>query len=378
MAASSSSECKDEKLVFVRVKRKSSQQPLDAFLLEINERPVKRPLLDFKNLSISSSATGKEELKAKRLLVQHVETVSSSEATKDILQSFRSSSGNVNEFQMKLDERRHNFKQANRHDQLRSAARQWHEDLVKSARFEQIWKRRKENDRAVADDSIHEFCHLYDVVRVDVDERSSKTQETACLDDNVILCNYLPLMREFLPAVAAEIESDMASYASERDGYVYDLYAMGEDLSTTVECDPTMYPLIQVDEDDAYYDGPMESEYETDDSNEYALETRALLQQIGVLWSNISNRLISNIVSLLIPAEDNPLNDYPDEESSEDEAQSRSSYDRSTEEGSANEKEISDENEENDWRWEHRCSLPSKSPPNPHPTRSFFSNPIVD
>ncbi|XP_058110550.1 RNA-directed DNA methylation 4 [Magnolia sinica] len=322
--ASSSSDSKDEKPVVVRVKRKSSQEPLDAFWLEISERPLKRPFLDFQNLSISDSSAIKEELKTKKLLVQHLETVSSSEATKDILQSVRPNSGDVKEFRMKLEERRHRFKQDNRHDQLRSTARQKHEDLVKSARFEQIWKRRKGNKGAVPDDSLHEFCHLYDVVRVDVgEERSSNVQETSHLDDNAILCNYLPLIREFLPAAASEIESDMASYRCEQDGYVYDLYTVGNDLSMTVEDDCTMYPLVQVDNDDDYYDGPLQCEFESDDSN----------------------------------AEDNPLNDYPDEESSDDEeVGSKSSYDQSEDDGSAceDEEEILDGDDEDDWRWEHR------------------------
>ncbi|KAJ0539321.1 hypothetical protein HanHA300_Chr08g0284991 [Helianthus annuus] len=59
VTSSSTALLKDDKpkLVVVRVKRKSYQSPLEAFWLEINERPVKRPLLDFAKLSINDSAS---------------------------------------------------------------------------------------------------------------------------------------------------------------------------------------------------------------------------------------------------------------------------------------------------------------------------------
>ncbi|KAK1577110.1 hypothetical protein Q3G72_019062 [Acer saccharum] len=41
-----------DKPVVVRVKCKITRSSLDAFWLEINERPLKRPLVDFEKLSI--------------------------------------------------------------------------------------------------------------------------------------------------------------------------------------------------------------------------------------------------------------------------------------------------------------------------------------
>lgn len=94
------------------------------------------------------------------------------------------------------------------------------------------------------------------------------------------------------------------------------------------------------------------------ESRIYFGKPKPFLYRLGVLGSNKSGSpkfLIANIGSYVIPAENNPLNDYPDEESSEDEeVESRSSHDQSTEEHSAYEEDISDHNEETDWRWEHR------------------------
>ncbi|XP_059626405.1 RNA-directed DNA methylation 4 isoform X2 [Cornus florida] len=304
LAESSSMPPKDDKPVIVRVKRKATHSPLEAFWLEINERPLKRPLLDFGKLSISDSR--EKELKAKKVFVQHVETISNPAVTVDVLQSFVP---NVEEdavaHRAKNEERRRPIKMDNpKQDQLLVKAKQKQELLSKNARFEQIWRSRKGKGGALHDEALHEMCHLYDVVRVDVEETTNqlKAQEDEDLEDHKIMASYLPLLREFIPSAAAEIESDIHSYMSKQasvDNYVYDLYAVKDDANMTEENAVNPFPLVQVDDDDGFYDGPDESEYESDDSN----------------------------------AEDNPLNDYPDEEASEDEeeVESRTSNDESEE-----------------------------------------------
>ncbi|OVA15359.1 hypothetical protein BVC80_1555g4 [Macleaya cordata] len=357
---SSSSNSVNSKPVIVRVKRKASLSPLEAFWLEINERPLKRPMLDFEKLSISEEDSNgkKEKLKTKKVFVQHVETVSSSKATIDVLQSFVPTIDDASDFKTKVEERRQTFKQENKQDQLLSRAREKHEVLAKHARFEQIWKRRKGKKETMHDDSIHELCHLYDVVRVDVEEEKPKKveqPEDTSLEDSEILCNYLPLIREFLPDVAAEIQSDIQSYLSNQastDGYVYDLYTVQNELNTTDEDTLNTYPLVQVGDDDDFYDGPIESEWESDSN-----------------------------------AEDNPMNEYPDEETSEEDSEedesktsndeseelesrsssshldgeheSRVSHIQSEDEYSFDEEEEmladdEDEDVEDNWRWEHR------------------------
>ncbi|KAK9124674.1 hypothetical protein Sjap_014276 [Stephania japonica] len=353
-SSSSNADPSNPKPVIVRVKRKPSQSPLDAFWVQINERPLKRQLLDLKSLSLSD-APGKEECKLKKVLVQHVETVSSSEASIDLLQSFVSSSADAPVYNAKVEERRKAFKHEDtKQDQLLSKVRQNHENLVKNARFEQIWKRRKEGKDTVSDDSLREICHLYDVVRVDPDEEKHDMVneaeygiDTSLEEDNAILCNYLPLIREFLPSAAVEIESDLSSCLHKGD-YVYDLYAVQSEPTTTNK-NESAYPLVQVQDDEDYYDGPSDSEYESDDSN----------------------------------AENNPLNEYPDEETSEDEDggsktsseehESESSYDEvaqgenrrftifSEDEGPMYEEDVEDyddinenEDDEESWKWQHR------------------------
>ncbi|XP_022731849.1 LOW QUALITY PROTEIN: RNA-directed DNA methylation 4 [Durio zibethinus] len=273
-----------DKPVIVRVKRKVSQAPLDAFWLEINERPLKRPFSDFQKLSISESSQ-KEELKSKKVFVRHVDTAISSEATVDFVQSFMvinmlPNSTDATNGAAKSQEGRHPHKTNNRQEQL-SKSIQKQEAIAQNARFEQIWRSRKGKKEAV-----DEMCHFYDVVRVDVEESSNSIQvdEEISLADQKLLSSYLPLLREFIPTAAAEIESDMRAYMFEKDEYVYDYYTVKDDMDVDEDTASNLFPLVQVDDQD-FYDVPYESEYDSEDSN----------------------------------AEDNPRNDYPDEISEEGE-----------------------------------------------------------
>ncbi|KAK2652865.1 hypothetical protein Ddye_012721 [Dipteronia dyeriana] len=300
----------NDKPVVVRVKRKITLSPLDAFWLEINERPLKRPLVDFGKLSISE-LSGKDEFKPKKVFVQHVETLTTSEATIGIVQSFVSTSADALDGKTKSEERRHAFKKENRHDQHISKAKQKHEELAKNARFEQIWRSRKGNKEEMLDKELREMCHFYDVVRVDAEERSNEVQKQdrdISLEDQSLLSSYLPLLREFLPSHAAEIEADIHAIMSEKDDYVYDYYTVNDDMKVDTDDGSNPFLRVQVDAED-YYDGPDESEYDSEDSN----------------------------------AENNPLNDYPDEMSGEDEEEEEDEKEDGVESKASNESEDSSE-----------------------------------
>ncbi|KAM0950802.1 putative transcription factor Iwr1 domain-containing protein [Dioscorea sansibarensis] len=320
--ASSSTAMIKRKPVVVRVKRRASQDPLDALWLEINERPLKKALLDFASLSIGES-TGKalEESRTKKVLVQHVETVRGFEGTKDALLAFLDGMPHSNsnmEFERKLADRRNIFKQDKKQDRLLLEAREKHEYLARRARFTQIWKSRREG-MDCDDNSLQEICHFYDIIRVDEEEKPGKLPEpkTVPIDDNAMLYGYLPLLREFLPTAAEEIESDISSV---QENYVYDLYAMDDEANQNEQDSFTGYPLVQVDDEDEYYDGPPECEYETDDSN----------------------------------AEDNPLNEYPDEESSQEDNGNKDPLDYYSDTDSQYEKIIDSDEEDEEWKWEYK------------------------
>ncbi|XP_042373460.1 RNA-directed DNA methylation 4-like isoform X2 [Zingiber officinale] len=310
------------KPVIVRVKRKASQAKLDSFWLEINERPRKKAFLGLGNLSLSDCGTGKvlNELASKKMLVHRLETVGRSQSVKDVLHSFLQPSRNTKEFKGRSKERRSLYKPDKKHDQLRAKAIKEHEDLARSARFEQIWKKRGSIDAEEC--SLYEKCHLYDVVRVDAEDETHQRVPKPKVAPEVggaiyqrvpkpkvapevggaIFDKYLPLLREFLPQAAEEIEHDRATT---EDNFVYDIYTIGSGVDIDTDSIDE-HPLIQVYVEDDYYDGSSQSDYESDDSN----------------------------------AENYPWNDYCDEES--DFEDSDSIYDQSEEE------------DREDWRWGYR------------------------
>ncbi|XP_057772528.1 RNA-directed DNA methylation 4 [Salvia miltiorrhiza] len=304
MAESSSAPPTADRPVIVRVKRKVSQSALDAFWLEIHERPFKRPLIDFGKLSIADASSSQvEALKTQKILVRHVETVTSSKDTFDILRSFVPNSSDELKSEEKIEERKRTLKTVDKQGQLLDKARQRQEVTSRNARFEQIWRSRKVKKDDPEDETIYDMCRLYDVVRVDVEEHivEVKNQKEADMDDYKIMAEFLPLLREVLPTAAEEIEHDIHDVMSKQDGYVYDVYTVEEDVNGMDADYTSQIPMIQVDDDEDFYDGPDDPEYESDDSN----------------------------------GENNPLNDYPEEETSEeeedddDEATSRSSDDKS-------------------------------------------------
>ncbi|WJX81258.1 hypothetical protein P8452_64163 [Trifolium repens] len=233
------------KHVFVRVKRKPFQSPLDAFRLEIMEKPLKHPLSDFGNLSIANSSQNME-FHDKKVLVQHVKTISDSEVTLDIVRSFlEPHSRSASNSKSKVAERKNSFKKVNSSDI--------------DACFKQIWKTPDEN-------ALRKICQFYDIVRVDSEEKIKEEQkQDMSLEDQKLLANFIPLLIDVIPKAAAEIEADTSVHSNLED-YVYDLYTVTDEMIIEEES-PYCYPLVQVD-DEHFYDGPDNSDYETDGSNE--------------------------------------------------------------------------------------------------------------
>ncbi|CAH8313382.1 unnamed protein product [Eruca vesicaria subsp. sativa] len=257
-----------EKPVIVRVKRKVGQSPLDAIWLEINERPFKRPLLDFSNLSISNS--GKKvvvDVRPKKVLVRHLETVTDSETTVDIIHSLFESDNNEQSCSKgKLEDRKLAFRKDNRKEQRLTKAVQQQQTAAQNARFEQIWRRRNGNKEGIHDKELHERCSFYDVIRVDTEERPNNAPEVTSLEDQKMLASFLPLLRDCIPTAAEEIEADI--HASHTEEYVYDFYAVNEEMDISEDSSKHQFPLVIVEEEEEFYDGPDESDYDSEDSNE--------------------------------------------------------------------------------------------------------------
>jgi len=89
-------------------------------------------------------------------------------------------------------------------EHLLAAAKDQHEALAKRARFEQVWKSRRDPAKAPAEgaenDPMSELFHLYDVVRVDEEspdvlekrEKAKRYVDYQCLNhiDYVLVLNF--------------------------------------------------------------------------------------------------------------------------------------------------------------------------------------------
>ncbi|CAI0393522.1 unnamed protein product [Linum tenue] len=262
--------------------------------LEINERPSKRATFDLAKLSLGDSANGNgEESKTRKVLVQHVETISTSESTVRVVKSFVPNSVDVVEAKTTTEDLKRTFKSVNQ--------------IAKSARFQQIWSKRKETEEAV-----HDMCHFYDVIRIDAESSQEKQKQALSVEDQKLLSSYLPFLKELIPDAAGEIEAEISASTSQEDEYVYDYYTVNNTMDIEHEDTPFPFPLVQVEDED-FYDGlDDESECDSEDSN----------------------------------AENHPFNEYPDESSeAEDELQSE---DKSDDDGEENEEGGMEDEEEAD------------------------------
>lgn len=270
--------------MMVRIKRKRLQPPIEALWLEVSERPSKRleaELLAFSlNDSDTTSSDKAVESKPSMLLFHHVDTVTSfgSEETTRVDSLLR-------KFHNDSDKDRHRSWVKSKHGKPLTTSREKHQELASKARFEQVWRSRK---GATKQDNLSELFHLYDIVRVDLDANLlEKHEREAELAENRLLQDFLPLFKEYLPSVAAEVESSTTTsfVVKEQDDYVYDVYALREGaVGGEAERDILDYPMIQViDDEQSGWGSSEESEYDSEDSN----------------------------------AENNPINDYPEEDGSE-------------------------------------------------------------
>eukprot|EP00249_Psilotum_nudum_P023710 c28959_g1_i1 orf=534-1700(+) len=283
---------REVKPLVVRIKRKRMHAPVESVWLEVTDRPAKRQELSLARLSLddNTGVGAVPEVKTTRMLFHHLETFTSlgvKEASQ--VNSILKKARDRRSMQERWKEWRQNLKiNMVKQGLLLATAREAHQSVSGAARFEQVWRRRRGFEKEYKDDTMCELFHLYDVVRVDneeeVAESSSRRQQAKReveVSEGQILCNYLPLLREYLPSAASEIEEDLSSQRDDEDGYVYDVYAL-EEGATECEGDKTDYPIIQVKDDDDFYWGDSgESEYDSEDSN----------------------------------CENNPQNEYPEEES---------------------------------------------------------------
>ncbi|KAL2652945.1 hypothetical protein R1flu_021073 [Riccia fluitans] len=265
----------------VQIKRKRTDEPIDSLWLEVTTVAKKRHTLGIQNLTVA-----REDSTPTKLLFRRVDSLSSS-GVKEL---------SLPKLLEKSQERKRSRDATENNHQLKKFKDQ---DIAKIARFEQMRTDRKAKEKTEEDVVSLELFNLYEVVRVDVEAESTqkaarreKARREAEPTEGQLLCNYLPLLREHLPELAAEIDATAATSSSTTtstdvpvEEYIYDVYTLDEEMDND-DGDVAYYPTIQVIDHRSYdWRELNDSDYDSEDSND----------------------------------EKNPNNDYPEEEGTDSE-----------------------------------------------------------
>jgi hypothetical protein len=93
----------------------------------------------------------------------------------------------------------------------------------------------------------------------------------AAMAESSFMASYLPLLRECLPEVAADVEAQIASSLDSlhtKEDYVYDVYAMEDTNEPEVDEEDEDYPTVQILETEGYdWRELNDSDYDSEDSN---------------------------------------------------------------------------------------------------------------
>ncbi|KAL2631717.1 hypothetical protein R1flu_016403 [Riccia fluitans] len=241
----------------------------------------KRHTLGIQNLTVT-----REDSTPTKLLFRRVESLSSS-GVKEL---------SLPKLLKKSKERKRPRDATDNNHQLKKFKDQ---DIAKTARFEQVRTDGKAKEKTEEDDAGLELFNLYEVVRVDVEAESmqkaarrEKARRETEPTEGQLLCNYLPLLREHLPELAAEIDDTAATFSSTTtstdvpvEEYIYDVYTLDEEMDNDGG-DVAYYPTIQVIDHRSYdWRELNDSDYDSEDSND----------------------------------DNNPINDYPEDEGTDSE-----------------------------------------------------------
>ncbi|KAH9535249.1 hypothetical protein CY35_17G043000 [Sphagnum magellanicum] len=332
-----------EKPRLVRVKRAREQAPIDTLWLEVSERPSKRHEPDIGTLTLSSKephlSLAIEDV-SKKLLFRRVETISpSGEKGVPLYESLLLKVNDKKHVWENRKKQQESWKSKEKQEHLLAAAKEQHGAVAKAARFEQVWRSRRGGERVAADDThmdgIHDFFHLYDLVRIDGEAEAAKkaasqeqAKREAAMAESSFMASYLPLLRECLPEVAADVEAQIASSLDSlhtKEDYVYDVYAMEDTNEPEVDEEDEDYPTVQILETEGYdWRELNDSDYDSEDSN----------------------------------AENNPLHDYPEEEDfgnpSEEESDKTHDSGDFDPDASDQDYDVATYNDQNNFQWSRR------------------------
>lgn len=151
---------------------------------------------------------------------------------------------------------------------------------VAASRYEQIRRRGGLTNFEVteaASDPLRDVSGLCDVVRMDAEGPGATTAAGLAPEESALLCNFLPMVREYLDEEAAKHGADSAG-DMDADGYVYDLYV--EASAADTEGDEGWHelhargqaPVVHIVSDDVWL---VEEASDADDSGDGSEDSNA-------------------------------------------------------------------------------------------------------
>ncbi|KAI7852237.1 hypothetical protein BDC45DRAFT_513784 [Circinella umbellata] len=274
---------KQQPLTLLRIKRKRTEEPLEALLLHTENEDNKRLRKNsFKNkdpLKVSATALPTIFRLAETVEEKSLNNITEAQKLKERITK-RVQPGSRPHTPETLDERK---------DRLVKQQ----QTSTKQARYRVINQNRGGNNKTsrhadqppVVQNAAEELLQMYEAVREDNDNKTTSSSSKAKLfadtddeDDDDIMCNFIPMVKEYLTLNERKI--------NEEDDYVYDVYYRDDTQQGEIH-GANVGSLVWFND---------ETEYMNDDSD----------SELGDYGDEDSN------------AEDYYQNDYPDEESGED------------------------------------------------------------
>ncbi|CDH53955.1 predicted protein [Lichtheimia corymbifera JMRC:FSU:9682] len=243
-------------LTLLRIKRKRTEEPLDALLVQTQANEKRPRKENDKALSVSPSALPTFFRLAETVEEKGLKNAADAQKLKDRI-ALR-----VNRIPETVQERKDRLMQQNM-------------NTIREARYRVVQKNR--NSAHMPD---MDMFNMYEAVREDEHPKAPKLfPDEDNADDEDIMCNFIPMVKEYLTLNDRKQE--------EEDDYVYDVYYQDNSESAGAFKDLTIGSLIWFNEETQYMNDESDSEaadFDDEDSN----------------------------------AEDFYQNDYPDEESDEE------------------------------------------------------------
>ncbi|CAO3620548.1 unnamed protein product [Mucor hiemalis] len=249
---------KTDQLTILRIKRKRTEEPLDALLVHQNEKRIKKNTEKLNSSALEISAT------ALPTLFRLAETVE------------EKSFSNLDEARKLKDRISRRIQPGTSRPQTPVTVEERKDRLVREqkeasskARYRVIHQNRTKTDpeappvvQSSSEKAAKDLFQMYEAVKDDEKSKANLLMDDDIEDPDDIMCNFIPMVKEYLTLQEKEEEKD--------DDYVYDVYYRDDNNLDKEITNMNVGSLVWFDEQSEYLDDDSDSElgdYVDEDSN---------------------------------------------------------------------------------------------------------------